>query len=137
MPGHQIDNCHFGDTLEVIARFAKMTFLKPTTPFFGRESELQRLMEVTRKRTASIVVIKGRRRVGKSRLTEELAKRLPGHASAHFQGLPPEKKLTAHEEREDFAQQLSQKMDIPPPRAGDWNVLLWALADRVYMLRIQ
>lgn len=108
-----------------------MTSSDPVTPFFGRDSELQRLLEVTRKKTASIVVIKGRRRVGKSRLTEELARRLPRYTAVHFQGLPPEKKLTAQEEREDFAQQLSQQLDVPPPRADDWNVLLWSLADRV------
>jgi AAA+ ATPase superfamily predicted ATPase len=108
-----------------------MTSSDPATPFFGRESELQRLLEVTRKKTASIVVIKGRRRVGKSRLTEELAGRLPRYTAVHFQGLPPEKRLTAQEEREDFAQQLSQQLNMPPPRADDWNVLLWSLADRV------
>lgn len=100
------------------------------TPFFGRESELRRLKEVVSKKSASLVVIKGRRRIGKSRLTEELAKELPRYAFARFQGLPPDRKLTAQEEREDFAQQLSQELDIPPPRADDWNTLLWALADR-------
>jgi hypothetical protein len=108
-----------------------MTLAKPLTPFFGREAELARLKDLTRKKVASIAVIKGRRRVGKSRLTDELARRLPTYNAAHFQGLPPEKNLTAAEEREDFAQQLSAQLDIAPPRADDWNHLFWALADRV------
>ena len=53
-----------------------MTSEEPVTPFFGRKAELQRLKEVASKKTASIVVIKGRRRVGKSRLTDEFAKEL-------------------------------------------------------------
>lgn len=101
-----------------------------TTPFFGRERELGRLIELTAKRAASLVVIKGRRRIGKSRLTEELAQRLPRYTALHFQGLPPSASLTAEQEREDFAQQLARELQIPPPRADDWNVLLWALADR-------
>lgn len=32
----------------------------------------------------------------------------------HFQGLPPEKKLTAQEEREDFAQQLARRGAVKP-----------------------
>jgi hypothetical protein len=52
-------------------------------------------------------VIKGRRRIGKSRLTDEFARQLPRYKSLHFQGLPPTAKLTAEQEREDFAQQSS------------------------------
>jgi len=107
-----------------------MTSANPVTPFFGREAELGRLQDLTRKKVASIAVIKGRRRVGKSRLTDELAQRLPRYRAAHFQGLPPEKNLTAAEEREDFAQQLSVQLGIPPPRAEDWNLLFWALTER-------
>jgi hypothetical protein len=33
-----------------------------TTPFYGREHELQRLQELAGKKTASLVIIKGRRR---------------------------------------------------------------------------
>lgn len=36
-----------------------------TTPFYGREHELQRLQELTGKKTASLVIIKGRRCIGK------------------------------------------------------------------------
>ena len=104
----------------------------PTTPFFGREHELARLKELAGKKTASLAVIKGRRRIGKSRLTDELARQMPRYTSSHFQGLPPSKKLTAEQEREDFAQQFARQMRVPPPRADDWNTLLWALGDRTH-----
>jgi hypothetical protein len=75
-------------------------------------------------------VIKGRRRIGKSRLTDELARQMPRYSSSHFQGLPLSAKLTAEQEREDFAQQLARQLEVPAPRADDWNTLLWTLADR-------
>lgn len=121
------------DLVHPIGRFpkcTKMTLPAITTPFFGREQELGRLAELTLKRSASLVVIKGRYRIGKSRLTDELARRLPRYSSLHFQGLPPSAAMTAQQEREDFAQQLGRQLQMPPPRADDWNTLLWALADR-------
>ena len=42
--------------------------------FIGRKKELQILKSLTVKNTASLVVIKGRRRIGKSRLAEEFGK---------------------------------------------------------------
>lgn len=107
-----------------------MTSDHPESPFFGRQTELERLKAVTRKNAASIVVIKGRRRIGKSRLTDELARQLPSYTAAHFQGVPPDQKLSAAQEREDFAQQMTRALNIALPRADDWNGLLWALADR-------
>ncbi len=101
-----------------------------TTPFYGREHELQRLQELAGKKTASLVIIKGRRRIGKSRLAIELARRLPGYGALTFQGLPPTAHLTAEQEREDFAQQINRQLGIPAPRPDDWNSLLWSIADR-------
>jgi len=99
-------------------------------PFVGRDLELAKLKELTRLRTASLVVIKGRRRVGKSRLATEFAAQLKGWRSVVLTGMAPDDKVSAADEREDFAQQLARALAIPPPRADDWNVPLWALADR-------
>jgi hypothetical protein len=100
------------------------------TAFVGRELELAKLAELVRLDAASLVVIKGRRRVGKSRLASEFAARLSGYRSVLLTGMAPEEKITAGDEREDFALQLSRALAMPPPRADDWNTLLWALADR-------
>ncbi len=43
-------------------------------PFIGREYELEILRDLLSMRVASLAVIKGRRRIGKSRLVEEFAK---------------------------------------------------------------
>jgi AAA+ ATPase superfamily predicted ATPase len=100
------------------------------TAFVGRDLELAKLMELARLNVPSLVVIKGRRRVGKSRLATEFAARLSGYRSILITGMAPDEKVTAADEREDFASQLSRALSMPPPRADDWNTLLWTLADR-------
>jgi AAA+ ATPase superfamily predicted ATPase len=98
---------------------------KKTYPFVGRKHELSILKDLLRKRVASLIVLKGRRRIGKSRLAEEFSKSM---RSVIFTGLPPDKNVTAQSQREDFAQQLSKALNIPPPRSDDWNTLFWNLA---------
>ena len=44
--------------------------------------------------------------------------------------MAPDEKVTATDERGDFAAQLSRALAVPPPRADDWKTPLWALADR-------
>jgi hypothetical protein len=60
--------------------------------FVGRDYEQNRLSTALRKKTPSLIVIKGRRRIGKSRLIKEFAR---GHRFYHFTGLPPEKAKTS------------------------------------------
>lgn len=55
------------------------------TPFYGRRDELDRLARLLKKKTSSLVVIKGRRRIGKSRLILEFSK---GLKALIFTGLP-------------------------------------------------
>jgi len=45
-----------------------------TLPFIGRKQELETLRRLLTKNVASLVVIRGRRRIGKSRLIQEFAK---------------------------------------------------------------
>lgn len=97
-------------------------------PFFGRSSELTMLRELLGKRTASLVVLRGRRRIGKSRLAEEY-----GRAFEHtvfLAGLPPEPGVGAKEQRQHVANRLGQTFDAPPPPAKDWDQLLAFLAKK-------
>ena len=96
-------------------------------PFIGRKRELQMLSELFKKKSASLVVIRGRRRIGKSRLEQEFAEKTPHNV---FSGLPPTKGTTAAEQREEFARQLHRVMKIPLPRADDWGDLFWLLAQQ-------
>ena len=89
-------------------------------PFVGRESELADLQRLIHKKLPSLVVVKGRRRIGKSRLVNEFAKSYPGY---HFIGLAPEKDTTAQTQRAEFARQLQEQVDLPPIVAEDWGDL--------------
>ncbi len=93
--------------------------------FVGRQRELKILRELLDKRAASLVVLKGRRRIGKSRLTQEFGKALN---TFFFEGLPPDAGTTGLSQREDFARQMERQLKIPAPRAEDWGDLFWTLA---------
>ena len=58
-------------------------------PFYGRKNEPKLLKDLLLKKTASLVVIKGRRRIGKSRLAFEFGH---SHNLLSFTGLPPSTK---------------------------------------------
>lgn len=83
--------------------------------FIGRKLELDRLNALYNKK--SLVVIKGRRRIGKSRLINEFAKTRPFW---NFAGLAPEEPMTAQDQRDYFARQLSLLLKIPPLTFTDW-----------------
>ena len=94
--------------------------------FHGREKELNLLNGLLDKNIASLVVIKGRRRIGKSRLVEEFARKT-GIRIFSFTGLFPTKKTTARSEREDFVAQMAD-LDIVGVAADDWGHIFRQLA---------
>ena len=97
-------------------------------PFFGRRVELEKLNRLLKKSTASLVVIKGRRRVGKSRLAEEFGK---SHTTYTFIGLPPEAKVTAKMQCKNFTSQMQRYFAIPGiQHLTDWSDILWHLAEQ-------
>ncbi len=102
-------------------------------PFFGRKRELLILQRLLTKRVASLVVIKGRRRIGKSRLAEEFGKSLKTYT---FVGLPPEENVTSQHQREEFARQMQEQLNIPGLKADDWGDLFWHLSRQTQEGRI-
>ena len=56
--------------------------------FVGRECELNRLANLWKRKTASFVVVKGRRRIGKSRLIEEFAKNGQSDEEIKIENIP-------------------------------------------------
>lgn len=103
------------------------------TAFYGRIRELNVLRERLKHRGASLIVIMGRRRIGKTRLIEEFGKSLK---TLIFTGLPPDEKITAQIERDHFARQLNEQLGIVGLRTDDWDELLWHLAQHVKHGRI-
>lgn len=99
--------------------------------FIGRRQELADLDATAALPGAKFIVIKGRRRVGKSRLAREFGKHHAGMSLYYLTGLPPTDPPSAQSERHNFASQLARAFKIPKPNADHWNELLWHLADRV------
>lgn len=95
------------------------------TPFYGRQEELNRLKTLLNKKSSSLVVIKGRRRIGKSRLIQEFSKDLK---TLFFTGLPPEKETTAQTQREYFVQQMQRFIGMRGIKSDDWGDIFWHLS---------
>ena len=92
--------------------------------FIGREVELARLKGLLDNRSASLIVVRGRRRIGKSRLLAEFGK---GMKSFFFSGMPPSKKSTVQSQRDEFAYQL-ERAGLPSIQSDDWGNLFWHLS---------
>lgn len=102
--------------------------------FIGREKELEGLKGLLDKRTSSLVSIRGRRRIGKSRLAEEFSREF--ESSYFLTGVPPTTATTAQDQRDEFARQL-EELGAPNRRGkDDWFPLLWDLADHTASGRI-
>jgi len=94
--------------------------------FIGRKSELSDLKSLLKKRTSSLAVIRGRRRIGKSRLIAEFCSTLP---AIFFAGIPLTKNTTAQSQREEFARQMQYELKIKKPQADDWGALFRELIE--------
>lgn len=101
--------------------------------FVGRSQELKDLQRYLKKGSASLIVIKGRRRVGKSRLVEEFARDLNFYS---FAGLLPDKKVTEQDQRDEFARQLSEYFPETEIDASDWSSLFFFLSKRTKTGRV-
>ena len=98
-------------------------------PFVGREADLLSLKQLLHKKSASLVVVKGRRRIGKSRLIEEFAKE---KHFLRFEGLAPTRSTTAQMQREEFARQMHLQLGLDSLESiKDWGTLFTILAQQV------
>ena len=92
--------------------------------FIGREAEMARLKGLLSSRSASLIVVRGRRRIGKSRLLAEFGKEL---RSLFFSGIPPARKTTAQSQRNEFTYQL-ERAGLPGIKPDDWGNIFWHLS---------
>jgi len=93
--------------------------------FLGREHELNALRDLKSSRGARFVAIRGRRRIGKSRLIEEFSKEFP--KKILFTGLPPTPGITSRSQREEFIQQMVSQ-GFPNIKSDDWSEIFFTLA---------
>lgn len=102
-------------------------FIDMLPPFYGRQRELKLLKERLAMNIASLIVIKGRRRIGKSRLAEEFCKPF---RSVIIEGLPPAADIdTSQSQRIHFAKSLEREVGIRGLKTDDWDDLFWHLAE--------
>jgi AAA+ ATPase superfamily predicted ATPase len=101
--------------------------------FVGRKEELELLDKLTEKKLASLVVITGRRRIGKSRLIEEFAKK---KKIFYFTGLPPTEQTSAQDQRDEFTRQLGDQCKLPGLKIEDWGNIFGLLANQVADARV-
>ena len=91
------------------------------TVFIGRKLELERLKALHQKRMPALCVVKGRRRIGKSRLIGEFAQISGSQRFWSFAGLAPEDQISAQEQRDHFGRQLAWMLKSPPMTFQDWS----------------
>lgn len=95
--------------------------------FIGRGEYLEKLSALWRKDTASFAVISGRRRIGKSTLVEEFARRT-GCLFVEIVGLPPDEKMTNQRQIDNFCERLAKATGQPEAKADCWAKAFDALA---------
>ncbi len=94
--------------------------------FIGRKRELLLLNQLVKKGSASLVAIKGRRRIGKSRLIQEFGKEAKKMIT--LSGLPPTSTTKAEDQRKEISHQLAQQLGGPTLYFEDWSDVFWHLA---------
>jgi hypothetical protein len=75
--------------------------------FVGRQLELKQLHDLLRKKTASLITLQGRRRIGKSTLIHHFCT-LNQVPCFDFQGLPPRPQLSNRHQLNEFAKTLAR-----------------------------
>ena len=95
--------------------------------FIDRKNELEILERLLIKKTSSLAVVWGRRRIGKSTLVKEFLK---GKNSWSFSGLPPQPGQTKQDEISSFARQMKQNIGMPELKTAEWSEIFWHLGNQ-------
>jgi AAA+ ATPase superfamily predicted ATPase len=96
--------------------------------YIGRQKILAQLKTLEQKNKASLVVIKGRRRIGKSRLAEEFGK---DKIFVPFTGYPPTENSSDQEQLNTFAEQLCNNFKLAPCTFLRWSDAFNALGSHL------
>lgn len=101
--------------------------------FVGRKREIESLNSLFQKKSASLVVVRGRRRIGKSKLIEEFAK---DKRIFVFSGIPPEDGMTQQSQRDGFTKQLANQIGLSGIQIHDWADIFTFLAQHTKSGRV-
>ncbi|MEI6789707.1 MAG: ATP-binding protein [Myxococcaceae bacterium] len=94
----------------------------PGSKFIGRKAELEQLARLLEKKSSSLIVIRGRRRIGKTTLIQHFAE-LNQLKLATITGLPLTPETTADMQRKEFAEQLCSQFNLPAVATSEWSEL--------------
>lgn len=87
--------------------------------FVGRDYQLELLSSVWEKESPSLVVVSGRRRIGKSTLVERFAERSRCQF-IEIEGLPPDETMTNERQLANFCERLGRASGRDIPVAKNW-----------------
>lgn len=87
--------------------------------FYGRDSDVAELQALWRKRTSSLVVVSGRRRIGKSTLVEHFAA-LSKCRFIEITGLAPDGHMTNQTQLDAFCERLARVAGLPEVKVDSW-----------------
>ncbi len=90
--------------------------------FVGREKELESLRLLLDKHTASLVACRGRRRIGKSTLIEEFARRNNCRLVV-IDGLLPREGMTNQVQLDNFIEKLSAQTGVDNARVSSLSLI--------------
>jgi hypothetical protein len=95
--------------------------------FIGRKDILDRLKQLPSHKS-NMIVVRGRRRIGKSRLIQEYAKK---KRFLEFSGIPPTSSTTVQDELDHFMTQFVRNFACTPITVTDWSYAFMLLSDRL------
>ncbi len=101
--------------------------MQKNTPFIGRRYELETLENLSCQKS-NLIVVKGRRRIGKSRLIREFGRT---KTFLEFSGLAPEGNMNGQTQRDHFANQCMQQFNQTPFTFNDWSHSLQYLSEKI------
>jgi len=99
--------------------------------FAGRRKEVNQILDTFNPRKGTLNVIRGRRRIGKTRLIKELPNHSKKVTLRYLTSLPPSPELTDQIEREQYAEQVKRefKLTYTPPH-DSWRALFSFIGDQ-------
>ncbi len=95
----------------------------------GRTKEEKDFVALFLKKTASLVTVRGRRRIGKSTFIQQMGKKIDNFYE--FQGLPPREGSSNKKQLEHFARQCVRIFHGPQVKFEDWTFAFDYLAEKI------
>ena len=98
--------------------------------FAGRKKEIKQILDSFNRRKGTLNVIRGRRRIGKTRLIKELPNFGRNITLRYLTSSPPEARVTDVQERSQYAEQVKSQFELTymPPHST-WRELFSFISD--------